>query len=124
MSHASPASRPTRARRAALALALVVGLGACSHQRSIPDTYGETTESNFTEGCEGALTESSGSGEALSNEDAGNVCECAYEAISGDGGVPYEEFKQITEDQEEEPSALPEALAEPIETCRREADLS
>jgi hypothetical protein len=126
MSHAPDAPRRTsRARRAALVLALVVALGACSHQRSVPDSYGETTRTNFIDGCESALTETSGEGEALSADQAGAVCECAYESISvADGGIPFEDFKEINEQQEEDPTRLPDEIATRIESCRSEANLS
>lgn len=125
MSHASDVSRrPSRARRAALVVAALVALGACSHQREVPDKYGDLTRDNFTEGCETALTQSSDAGEALSSDVAGDVCECSYESISdADTGIPFEEFNQLNTELEEEPTELPDAFADRIEACAAEAGL-
>jgi len=110
--------RAPRARRAALTLALVVALGACSHQRQVPDSYGNTTEKNFTEGCEESLTQTDGEGVALSADAAADVCGCSYEAISDpDDGIPFEDFKKFNEDLENEPGPLPEAIREKIDAC-------
>lgn len=119
MSHAAPTSRrPSRARRAALVLAAVVALGACSHNRQIPDDYGDTTRRNFLEGCEEALTQDSGEGEALSAEDATEVCTCTYEGISDEqDGIPFEDFKQYNQELEEEPGPLPDPIREKVEAC-------
>jgi len=123
MSPVSSTSR--RARRAALALALVVALGACSHQRKIPDSYGDTTRNNFTEGCVESVTDPDGEGEALSDVDATDVCQCSYAAISNlDTGIPYEEFKKFNEDLEDSPGPLPDKLREKVDNCRLEAGLS
>ena len=119
MSPAASTSRPApRARRAALVLALVLALGACSHQRKIPDSYGDTTEKNFSEGCEESLTSPDGEGTALSDDDAATVCECSYEAISDpDDGVPFEDFKKYNEELEDDPGPLPDAIREKIDAC-------
>jgi len=126
MSPASSTSRRApRARHAALVLALVVALGACSHQRQVPDSYGNTTRDNFAEGCEEALTEPEGQGEAYSDEDATDVCRCSYEAISDpDDGIPFEDFKTFNDELEDSPGPLQDEIRERIETCSREAGLS
>jgi hypothetical protein len=121
MSH-HPSPRPGRARRAALVLAAVVALGACSHNRQVPTDYGDTTRDNFTEGCEEALTDRDGEGtEAFSDSDATAICECSYEAISDEqDGIPFEEFKETYEALEEEPGPLPEDIRAMIDACRAE----
>lgn len=114
--------RPSRARRAAFVLAAVVALGACSQNRSVPDSYGDTTRKNFTESCEQGLTSDEGEGEALSEDDAKSVCECSYESISDpDGGIPFERFKEINDAQESNPTALPDELSSRILACSDEA---
>jgi hypothetical protein len=106
-------------------LALVVALGACSHQRKIPDSYGDTTRDNFIEGCEESLTQPEGEGEVFSDEDATAVCRCSYEAISDpDEGIPYEDFKTFNEDLEDDPGPLPDELRDRIDACSSEAGLS
>lgn len=116
---------------AALGLAVVALFGACSHQRQVPDRYGETTQKNFTEGCvdsltqrgpdaEGASESDLGDSEAFSAERARAVCTCAYDAISGDEGISFERFKEITEAQEEEPGPLPEEMRTIMASCEEE----
>ncbi|QYG91540.1 hypothetical protein HC251_03190 [Iamia sp. SCSIO 61187] len=110
--------RPTRARAAGLFLVAAVALGACSHQRDIPDAYGDTTEGNFIEGCEVALTDDDGAGPAFSDDDAQAVCECSYEDISNpETGIPYEDFREINDELEQEPGPLPEAIRDLVQTC-------
>ena len=114
-------SRPrgARLRAVGLAVAAVALLGACTHQRNVPDSYGDTTRDNFTEGCIEAMTSDDGEGERLSNEAATEVCECAYAAVSDpEDGVEFDDFKAMTEDLEEEPGPLPEPIAERVEACR------
>jgi hypothetical protein len=126
MSHAfTPTRRSARARRAALVLAAVVALGACSHNRPVPDDYGDTTRKNFIEGCEEALTETEGEGEARSDEQAAAICECSYEGISDpDDGIPFEDFKRYNEELEDEPGPLPDAILEKVDACKGEGRLS
>lgn len=121
--------RPRRARRrAALAgVALAALLGACTHQRSIPDSYGSTTEDNFIEGCVETLTSTSDDvpGTTVADDTANAVCTCSYEAISDpDTGIPFEEFKEINAEQEEDPTALPPEIADPVNACKAQDDPS
>lgn len=126
-----PPSRRPRLAALALVLAVVALLGACTHQRQIPDKYGDTTERNFIEGCidsltqrgnstEGASQEDLGGSEPLSVEQARELCTCSYEGISGEDGIPYERFKEIMADQEEEPAPLPREVLDIVEGCRSE----
>lgn len=123
--------RPRRAAAAALAVAAIALLGACTHQRQIPDKYGETTLENFTDGCVGTLTQNGedadgvavselGDSEAFTSKRARDVCGCAYEGISGEGGIPFERFKEITEAQEDEPGPLPAEITEIMDRCVEE----
>jgi hypothetical protein len=107
-----------------LGVALVAVLGACTHQRSIPDSYGSTTEDNFIEGCVDTLTSTSDDvpGDAYTDDEANAICTCSYEAISDpDTGIPFDEFKEINEAQEEDPTALPPEIADPVEACADQA---
>ncbi|HYI60686.1 MAG TPA: hypothetical protein VEW93_02655 [Acidimicrobiales bacterium] len=131
MSRSVPSPRSRRLVLVAVALALVALFGACTHQRQIPDKYGETTEKNFAEGCTRTLRQSSPDAEGANATDLGgsepytaaeaeDVCTCTYEGISGEGGIPYERFKEITADREEEAGPLPEEVLTIVERCRSE----
>ncbi len=110
-----------KARLAGLVLVAAVALGACSHNRPIPDKYGATTEDNFTEGCEEVLTSRDGEGERLAADEARDVCQCTYDGISNpDGGIPFEDFKELNEDLETEPAPLPEDVQAIVDGCRDE----
>lgn len=129
----SPRSRP-----AVLAvLVAILLLGACTHERSVPDSYGDTTRDNFQEGCLEALTvkvdSSNPDDDAQANgflaEDladtppmaadrASDVCTCSYQGISNpDTGIPYEEFKTLNEELEDEPAPLPESVQTIVSGC-------
>lgn len=105
-------------------------LGACTGQRTIPDQYGDTTRNNFQEGCVEALTEGpgdegfnegdTGGAEAFSADDAGDICRCSYDDISGEGGIPYERFQEITEEREDESAPLPDDIQTIVSDCRSE----
>lgn len=115
--------RPVRARAVALVLGALVLLGACSSQQSIPDSYGDTTRRNFTEGCEQTLTDDAGEDEAYSADIARNTCVCIYEGIV-DGQddidpVPFDEFKELNEELSDNPGPLPDAIAEHARACQR-----
>jgi len=122
---ASSSRRPSGPRRAVLVLAAVVALGACSHNREIPERYGDSTRDNFVEGCEEALTDPEGEGERLDGDEATAVCTCTYEGISdAEDGIPFEQLQEINDEQEEDPGPLPEAFRDAVEACRGEAGLS
>lgn len=125
--------------RQVLLVALSVALlGACTHQRTIPDEYGDTTRDNFQEGCVEALTvevdspdpdedaeangflvEDLGDTPPMADERASEVCLCSYEGISNpETGIPFEEFKEANEVREEGPPApLPEDMQAIVTGC-------
>jgi hypothetical protein len=74
---------------------------ACSDDE--PSAYGEETESAWNETCEtGGLDEA--------------TCGCIYTAITET--VPFDEFKQLDEDLQEDPSTpLPAELEAAMTTC-------
>ena len=109
--------RPSLRLLVGLAAAVLV-LGACTGARQIPDKYGDTTSKNFSEGCIDSMTSGRGEGEAFSRTDARAVCSCAYDGITdAQDGIPFEEFKRITEEQEEDPADLPPRFREIIADC-------
>ncbi len=127
-------SRPARpSRRLRLLLVLVtclLVLGACAGRRQIPDKYGDTTRDNFQEGCVEALTvktddlsdsefvaDDLGGTGPVSAEEASDICSCSYEGISGPDGIPFEEFKSINDDFEDDPGPLPESVTSIVTGC-------
>jgi hypothetical protein len=114
------ALRPSRSGRPTLRTALAVAamvalLGACTQGRTVPDKYGDTTRNNFLEGCAQTASSDSGEGDAFSDDEARDICVCAYERIVED--IPFSEFKEVNEQQEEEPTALPEEFQDIMKDC-------
>jgi hypothetical protein len=88
---------------AVVALALGLGLGACS-QNNTPDSYGTLTQQNFLESCTNyyfdntddtlAITDNTVKADVQAPDQ--NTCQCMYELFSGpqadgdgtDGGMP------------------------------------
>ncbi len=130
-----PVRPPRRLRLLLLVVTCILVLGACAGRRTIPDQYGDTTRDNFQEGCVEALTvdrsvvgdpdqdadgfvpDDLGEGQPFSADRASNVCSCSYEGISGPDGIPFEEFKQINDDFEDDPGPLPESIASIVDGC-------
>ena len=96
------------------AVALLALLSACTQSRTVPDRYGDTTEENFMEGCL-QMTEGDGPGRSFTSKEAKDVCGCAYDAIVKD--IPFDEFKQLNEELEDEPAALPQEMLDIMATC-------
>ena len=87
---------------------LVIVLGACSSDgfpvsyddQIDPETGLSNVEANWLDGCTVGLAQSDLA------EAANSVCECAYEDIKAQ--VPFEEFVQINNDLDSDPSKLGE----------------
>ena len=114
------ALRPSRSGRpslrAALAVAALVALlGACTQSRTVPDKYGDTTRNNFLDGCVDTTSSDSGTGTTFTDDEARDICVCAYEEIVAE--IPFEEFKTVNEEQEESPSELPQEWLDIMATC-------
>lgn len=132
--------RPSSPRPRPVVLAVLVAvllLGACTHERSVPDSYGDTTRNNFQEGClealtvevessnpdddaqaNGFLTEDLADTPPMAADRASDVCTCSYQGISNpDTGIPFEEFKTLNEELEDEPAPLPESVQAIVSGC-------
>ena len=95
----------------------VVGLGllaGCAGQ-STPDSYSNSVERNFLRGC---TDTAEGDGASF---DAARYCQCAYDELSGDDGVDFDEFKQVNEDQVEDPGPLPASFTRAFDQCQNES---
>lgn len=115
MSHLRPSRSGRPSLRTFVAVtAMVVLLGACTQGRTVPDKYGDTTRENFTEGCIDTTT-GDGEGETFTDEQGEAICECAYEEIVDT--IPFSEFKEVNEAQEEQPTELPDEWLAIMETC-------
>lgn len=102
-------------------VAFLVALAACTGTRQVPDKYGDTTSKNFKEGCVETLTSTEGEGERYTRSDATSVCDCSYDGITDpDRGIPFEEFKTLYSEQEDDPSALPQEILDIVDGCRDE----
>lgn len=97
-------SRPTGrpGRWVWVALGAVLLAGCATVPSNTPDDYGQVTEENFASACEE-------SGESESD------CLCFYEGIVRD--VPFEEFKDLEKQVEDDPTDVPTAYNEIVTTC-------
>lgn len=112
-----PATPIRRHRPAASFAAVVLGLGllvGCAGQRA-PGDYSDKVRRDFVEGCT-STSERDGA-----SFDAASYCECTYDKLSSDdGGVDFDTFKQVNDDQVENPGTLPKAFTTIAEDCLAE----
>lgn len=94
---------------------MVALLGACTQGRTVPDKYGDTTRNNFLDGCIETTSSDSGEGRTFTDDQARDICVCAYEAIVEE--IPFSEFQEVNEQQEDAPSELPQEWLDIMETC-------
>lgn len=113
----TPPIRRPRRLLLALAVAAVGLLAACGQEGSAPDSYGATTQDNFLEGCIDGLTADDREGEALSGDEAEQVCQCTYDGIVEE--IPFEDFQEIYDEQREEPQALDERIRAIADRCQQ-----
>lgn len=110
---------PHRRTRHLLLATVIALLAACSSGRNVPDSYGDTTRTNFNEGCVATLTSPTDTpGTPLTDDAARRVCGCAYTSISDpDTGIPFEEFNAIDEQLSEDPAPLPPPIRDRVQDC-------
>jgi hypothetical protein len=103
-------------RIAASFAAAVLGLGVlagCAGQ-STPDGYSDSVERNFVRGCTDNADEDS------ADFDVASYCQCAYDGLSASDGVDFDRFKEVNEDQIEDPGLLPAEFTEAYDQCQDE----
>ena len=96
-------------------LAALVLTGCSTIPSNTPEAYDDTSpdgtvivETNFMQAC-------------TAGEDgfSPSECECVYDGITGEDGIPFEEFKELDEALEDEPEAVPAAYEDILEPCTR-----
>lgn len=106
-----------RPRSSASLAAVVLGLGllvGCAGQQA-PGNYSDKVERDFLKGCTATATGDDAS------FDAAEYCQCTYDALSAeDGGVDFDTFKQVNDDQVEEPGPLPAEFQAIADDCLAE----
>jgi hypothetical protein len=83
-----------------LALPIAFVAAACGTSGA-PEEYNDTTEKNYTDGCQVALDEDPQASPA--NE----VCACAYAEIKRT--IPFEDFKELDDDLRNDVNAIAES---------------
>ena len=103
---------PRRLRRFAKALGsllLVVLIAAACSSDGHPESYADqidpetglsNVEQNWLNGCTVAIAQSDLAG------DANTVCECSFNAIAGEGGIPFDDFVQLNGELKGDPASL------------------
>jgi len=102
-----------RATRALLAgLIAITVLSGCTEGQKAPGSY-SGAEDNFLEGCVKTATDDNekdndqGEVDPTRIVDPQGYCQCSFDAVSAEGGVPYSEFKEIQSRMQDEGGPLP-----------------
>lgn len=78
---------------------LAVLLSACSTEA---DSYSESVENNFINGCEAELNDSP----VYDNTQVASICKCSYEKIATYGEISFAEFENLDDELRENIDAL------------------
>lgn len=101
--------RVRRYVKAAASLVFLVLIAAACSSDGFPESYADqidedtgvsNVEQNWLDGCTVGLAASDLA------DDANNVCACSYAAISGDGGIPFEDFVALNNELKGDPESL------------------
>lgn len=102
-------------------VATVALLGGCAGQRT-PGGYGDSIEENFKKGCETTSASDAPSTSTSFNVPMKDFCQCAYDRLSAKkGGVSFNEFKKVVDDQIDNPGPLPESFTKVYADCNAES---
>lgn len=104
--------------RTLFALVTVVGLSTGCVGQQTPGGYGDSVEEDFVRGCTTTSTDDGATFADGTAFEPAEFCQCAYDALSGDGGVPFDDFKQVTDDQIDGPGPLPDSFTEVYASCQ------
>lgn len=113
-----PATPIRRHRLSASLAGVVLGIGVlagCAGQRA-PGNYNDSVERDFVKQC--TKTAEGGPGASF---DAPTYCQCAYNALSADDGIDFDEFKRVNDDQTEDPGSLPAEFTDAFASCPTES---
>ncbi len=107
----------------AVVVTLSVGLlGGCSTAQRPPSSYAGA-EDNFLEGCEQVAKSDNGKVDDKGQESTTKIaspatyCQCVFDKLSGDNGVPYSEFKKIQSRMQDEGGPLPASFIKKYDGC-------
>lgn len=102
------------------AVIALVALAGCAGQRT-PGGYGDSVQKNFVSSCQKTFAADAGETPATLSDgtelEPKEFCGCAYDKISDD--VPFDDFKDVVNDQTETPGTLPESFTKAYESCLR-----
>jgi len=100
---------------AVLALGLLAG---CTGSQKTPDSYTDSVEEHFLDGCNTTVAGDKKANEGEFNDVPADFCQCAYDALSNKKtGVPFSEFKKINSELTEEAGPLPESFTKVYADC-------
>ncbi len=108
---ATPIRRPRALASIAAAVLGLALLAGCTGQQT-PGSYSDSVERNFVRGCT-----TTAEGDGISADDAEAFCTCVYGKLSAEDGVDFDEFKQVNDDQIENPGPLPDSFTKAYDDC-------
>ncbi|MCU1452383.1 MAG: hypothetical protein JWN46_529 [Acidimicrobiales bacterium] len=109
-----PARRRSPARPAVLVIAALGLLVGCTGQK-VPTKYTSSVHTSFVAGC--VSTTQKDSPQIGTAKQISSFCECAYTAI--EKGVPFKEFKSVTDKLTETHQVLPASFQKAYASCAK-----
>lgn len=97
----------------ALSLALLSG---CTQTQKDASNY-EDTEEDFLQGCVAVASSDARVDDSTVIADPEGYCQCVFDALSGDDGIPFDEFSQINSELRDDGGPLPESFVEAYASC-------
>jgi len=91
-------------------MVVLVLVSACAVGQQVPKGYGDTTSKNFQRGC----VATAGSPQ-VAVDDPTAVCRCAYDRVRKE--IPFDEFKEVFSDLQDEPAPLPANFVRIMTAC-------
>lgn len=97
----------------ALSLALLSG---CTQTQKDATNYADSEE-EFLKGCEAVAQSDARVDDSTEIADPEAYCQCVFDALSGDDGIPFDEFSQINSDLRDEGGPLPDDFVKAYDSC-------